>query len=345
MLAAAATLLVGCSEPEPVPRDAAPMDSDGPRGSDGGDPGCHLPAATPVDDAVQSPACAAWIQAVMPRAVAHRGGSGAIWTRRGASGHALMISAAHLVGTGIFGPESQPLAPYLGAPWALVPAAAVRVPGPDGTLPEGYNGDFLLYQPGIPAEQNRDGLRHIEPAHDFMISVVDDELYASDRGEIRGSLGEPLAAAPGGDDGSSSPPTYREATAGEAVLILGFPQTAGETLHAITGRVLSESSATAAVQSLAAVGDEEGLLAYRHAVEMFVDAAAEAGISGSGVFGTDGVLVGTAVRGTVTPTEGRRYVRAVRATHIVREFARELAEASEEDRAAVAPFVEPELLP
>ena len=73
--------------------------------------------------------------------------------------------------------------------------------------------------------------------------------------------------------------TYAPATPGDLVLLLGFPNETGA-LSVAVGRTLTDVEARQAIEDLAAAGDPEGGIAYDAAVEVVIEGAAAAGMSG-----------------------------------------------------------------
>jgi hypothetical protein len=105
------------------------------------------------------------------------------------------------------------------------------------------------------------------------------------------------------------------------------------------GQVLDDTQAAAAVEELAAAGDEEGSIAYDPEVEVFIEGEAAEGMSGGGAFDRNGRLVGILVRAGKTPT--RTFVRAVRLSHLLDELTTAAGALSAADRTRAAPFLPP----
>ena len=110
-------------------------------------------------------------------------------------------------------------------------------------------------------------------------------------------------------------------------------------LTAGIGRVLPDTEAEAAIEELAALGDEEGGIPYDPEAEMIIDGYSVAGMSGGGIFDRAGSLVGIIVRGSYE-YDGKMYVRAVRMTFVVASLMSAFEALSESERAVVSPYLE-----
>jgi len=301
-----------------------------------------------VDDALADAAhpCHAWVDETHGRVARSSSASAVVWSLRTSAGTGLLVSATHTLGVGYFDPASGDVAEALVDPAEETGVPRIFLVEPDGT---GVDADatplFRLYNPAIPDDENTNGFQDILPVHDFYFGVVDDQKVASDL--IVGTP-DPLHAAPPAvydpAGRTATAPTYTSADAGDLVLLVGFPAAspfAGRQSAGV-GRVLSDAEAEAAIVDLAAVGDVEGDIAYRADVEMIIRGYASGGMSGGGVFDEGGRLVGVIVRAS-DPLGGMQYVRAVRMSYAVQELTNAFAALPAEEKAAVAPYVSPEV--
>ncbi len=136
-------------------------------------------------------------------------------------------------------------------------------------------------------------------------------------------------------------PTAADVTPDDSVLLVGYPQAdefAGRLAMNI-GRVLTDTEAEAAIEELAALGDEEGGIAYDPEVEMLIDGHSVVGMSGGGVYDRSGSLVGILVRGSYE-YEGKQYVRAVRMTYVITSLMAAYEALSDSEKATVRPYFE-----
>ncbi len=273
-------------------------------------------------------ACYEWVEAVYGRVVKGYSGSASIWSRNTESQTALLLSAAHVlrrfgeaVGTDIpltlYNPEEQSGFDFS----FLVQTGSAQ---PKGMA----SASFMLFQPDIPGAMTLDGYANILPRHDYFALAVDSQTIASPLipQDVSGiqpqspDFYDPLQRA-------SQSPTYADVKIGERVLLIGFPNSDVYTDHMVfsVGQVLSDAQIDAALAALREAGDEEGGIAYDPEAEFIVTGTAALGMSGSGVFNEQGILVGVLVRAS-TATVATPVVRIVRMDFIVSRMlaAREL---------------------
>ena len=175
---------------------------------------------------------------------------------------------------------------------------------------------FGLYNPAIAAERNGNLMRDVLPREDFYVAVTDvQKLDVGTLAPVPDPIVHDLVPLydPAGSTLSDS--TYAAAGAGSLVLMLGYPNATGE-LTAAVGRTLTDEEAVAAIARLDELGDPEGALPYEASVELIIEGAAAAGMSGGPVVDRDGRLIGILVRAS-DEHDGVQYVRAVRMAHVV----------------------------
>jgi len=206
---------------------------------------------------------------------------------------------------------------------------------------------FILYNPEVPPEQSGNYLRDILPRHDFFVGVIDSQKVVMDPfpGEPAPLKHEPPVIFDPSDL-TTVAPTAADVTPGDSVLLMGYPR-AGElagVLAASIGRVLNDTEAEATIEELAALGDEEGGIAYDPEAEMVIEGNSVVGMSGGGVYDRAGSLVGILVRAS-NEYDGKQYVRAVRMTFVVARINSAYEALSDSERADVSPYLEPMPMP
>ena len=107
----------------------------------------------------------------------------------------------------------------------------------------------------------------------------------------------------------------------------------------IASNTLLKKGLRVAIATLAALGDSEGEIAYEPDVEMVIEGAAVAGMSGGPVVDREGRLVGVLVRATATP-DGEHYARAVRLTWIAAELSGAIGSLAPSVQSSVATYLE-----
>lgn len=290
-------------------------------------------------------ACHDWLDAVHGRVARSSGASASVWTRRTEFQTAVITSAVHTLGVGFIGPAEIDIEESLVDPSAAENGgvARIRLIGEEGVDPDDrISPMFMLYNPAIPAEFNRNRLRDVPPRYDFFLAVVDSQKLESEPLlEVPGPLvNEPTPLYDPGDL-TTTAPTYADPTPGSLVLMMGYANEQGFSgrLTAAVGRVLTDEEADRAIGALQIVGDEEGDIDYDAEVEMLIEGHAAGGMSGGGVFDIEGVLVGVIVRASES-LEVTEYVRAVRMTFIVSELSSALDGLSADEQLEVLPYLD-----
>jgi hypothetical protein len=265
--------------------------------------------------------CGEWVDLARGRAVNGGTGSASVWTRHTDNGTALIVGATHTLGQGWFGPEGGAVEAQLVDPGAETGVLRLFLAHPDGSSQDLLASPwFRLYNAAIAAERNGNLMQDVLPREDFYVAATDSQKldptalpYPVPTPIVQGEvpLYDPFST-------TLSDQTYAPATAGNMVLLLGFPNETGE-LSAAVGRVLTDDEAREVVEDLAAAGDPEGGIAYDAEVEIVIEGAAAAGMSGGPVVDEDGRLVAVMVRAS-GDLDGFQYVRAVRMTHIAAEL-------------------------
>lgn len=285
--------------------------------------------------------CAEWIDRSSGRAVLGSVGSASVWSRRTGHGTALIIGAVHTLGEGWFGPGGTAVEETVWDPATQVGVLRLHLMLPDGSGADPLASPlFMLYNPAIAAERNGNRMQDVLPGEDFYVGVTDSQKYP-----MSGPVPQPEPIVHGPvpiydpSEATLTEPTFDRAEAGALVLLLGFPNETRE-LTAAVGRVMTESEASAAVIELAERGDPEGRIPYDADVEMFIEGAARAGMSGGPVVDEEGRIVGVMVRAT-EENNGVQYVRAVRLTYVMTQLDGALNVLPPERQSAIRGYLEP----
>ena len=232
------------------------------------------------------------------------------------------MGAIHTLGQGWFGPEGNTVAAQLVDPGAETGVLRLFLALPDGSGPDRLASPwFRLYNTAIAAERNGNLMQDVLPREDFYVAATDSQKH--DPAALPQPMPSPII--PGDvplydpESATLAAQTFAPVPPEAKVLLLGFPNESGE-LSASVGRVLPDDEAEQAIANLAAVGDPEGAIAYDAEVEVVIEGAAVAGMSGGPVVDTHGRLVAVLVRASGN-LEGSQYVRAVRMTYVSSEVA------------------------
>ena len=269
--------------------------------------------------------------------------SASVWSLRTEAGTALIVSALHTLGEGWLGPGGSLIEERLRDPTEKPGATRIFLfTEKDGSVDTLASVLFILYNPEVPPEQSGNNLRDILPRHDFFVGVIDSQKVVM----------EPLPGTPGPlrheppvifdpSDLTTVAPTYADVNPGDAVVLMGYPRTGDfeGMLAASVGRVLSDTEAEDAIKELAALGDEEGGIAYDPEVEMIIEGHSVVGMSGGGAYDQAGRQVGILVRASYE-YDGKQYVRVVRMTYLVASLMAAYEALSDTERAAVSSYLE-----
>lgn len=304
---------------------------------------CQSARLTPIADGVNpSHACASWLEKVRGRVGTKMPiGSFVVWSRRTQDGYAVVTGAMHTLGASRYAPLGQDVHEEV-----VVPSATGLldrcVPASSGELGcKDLSPFYELYHPEIPAAEHTQSLVNITPKHDFYVGLVDRQHLAYDDNGFPAPPDRQPGSVPLYDPQSTSTltPSTSTPTAGDTLLLVGYPAAGPETGAFSVGKVLTDDDVATAFEALRAAGDEEGSLPYDPSVELIVSAKALGGMSGGGVFDRDGRLAGVMVRGS--SVEGApEIVRVVRASMIASRLAAAVAALPEATKAEVTPYLE-----
>jgi hypothetical protein len=288
-----------------------------------------------------------WVYNLQGRVPLNGYASASVWSLRTETGTALIVSALHTLGEGYLGPGGSLIEERLGDPDEKPGATRIHLVKEDGSVDSLASVLFILYNPEVPPEQSGNNLRSILPRHDFFVGVVDSQLVVME--PLPGTPAPlndepPVIFDPSGL--TTVAPTAADVHPGDSVILMGYPREGDYAgmLAASIGRVLSNSEAEAAIEELAALGDEEGGIAYVPEAEMIIEGYSVVGMSGGGVFDRSGSLVGILERASYE-YEGKQYVRVVRMTYVVTRINSAYEALSESERAVVSPYLEAMSMP
>lgn len=292
----------------------------------------------------QTHPCREWVYMVQGRVTKNGHSSASVWSLRTEAGTALVVSALHTLGEGYLGPGGSLIEERLENPAEKPGATRIfLVKENDGSVDSLASVLFILYNPEVPPEQSGNYLRDILPRYDFFVGVIDSQKVIMEPfpGEPAPLKHEPPVIFDPSNL-TTVAPTAADVTPGDSVLLMGYPRAddfAGMLAVSI-GRVLNDTEAEATIEELAALGDEEGGIAYDPEAEMIIEGHSVVGMSGGGVYDRAGSLVGILVRAS-NEYDGQQYVRAVRMTFVVASLMSAFEALSDSERAAVSPYLEP----
>lgn len=270
-------------------------------------------------------------------------GSKTIWSRKNDYGLGLYISANHVYG--ISGWNNRNAHFFDLATENLGIFETSQIPPADGNIALGNMliADFPLMHFEIATNANNTTLL---PAEDFYLGIIDNQRVQQ----------SPLAKHPepvktavplqlyDPENRTKANQTWNVATPGEQAIAVGYPQDSNNYPSGAVayGKILSDTEAQAAIQSLKSVGDIEGDIPYNPIVEFFMASQAIAGMSGGGVYNSAGQLLGIMVRASDTE-KAPKIIRVVKLTYIKEKMVSYFNSLSQAEQSKIRPFISGEL--
>jgi hypothetical protein len=186
----------------------------------------------------------------------------------------------------------------------------------------------------------------ILPAEDFYLGIIDNQRTPQGPFPKYPELvktSEPLQLYDP-EHRATATQTWNTAVAGEKVIAVGYPQDDINYPNGAVayGKILSDKEAAEAIQKLKIAGDVEGDIPYNASAEFFIEAQSIAGMSGGGIFNSEGQLLGIMVRGS--DKEGApKIIRGVKISYIKAVLTEFYNGLSQVDKIKVSPFIRGEL--
>jgi len=248
-----------------------------------------------------------------------RAGSKVIWSRKNDYGLGLYVSANHVFGIDSWSLWEEELIDITSINNGIFGSSQLPNIEGDLDLADEVVADFGLYHPAIPLGTTN---QTILPEIDFYLGVIDNQKAIQGRLGILPNpidLSIPLEMYDP-DNRTISTHTWSNAVSGDTVIALGYPQDSLEFPYGAvsTGQIYTDMEAEEIIKSLQQHSDEEGDIAYDPEVEFFLNAIAASGMSGGGVFNSEGQLLGIMVR--ATDSLEAPLVRVVRMSYITEKL-------------------------
>ena len=265
-----------------------------------------------------------------------------IWSKKNDYSLGLYVSANHVYGISTWSTRAESFINILNENNGIFLRS--QIPPKNGNISLGNEliADFGLYHPEIPASATN---ATILPANDFYIGVLDNQR-AIDNGlgiypnNLQTNL--PLQMYDP-NNRTKSIQTWANVVEGETVLAIGYPQDKINYPNGAvsSGKVFTDTEAQSVIAKLKIIGDEEGNIDYNSNVEFIVKAKALPGMSGGGVFNSEGQLLGISVRAITLNNEP--LLRVVRITYVRDKLLTFYNKLSTTDKNKLRPFISGEL--
>nr|WP_068888712.1 serine protease [Pedobacter panaciterrae] len=184
------------------------------------------------------------------------------------------------------------------------------------------------------------------PAEDFYLGVVDNQRI--EQGSFPQYPGVVQTTTPlqmyDPNNRTKTNQTWNSPVVGEKAIAIGYPQDKANYSNGAVayGKILSDEEAIDTIQKLKTAGDTEADISYNPEVEFFVAAQAITGMSGGGVFNSDGQLLGIMVRSS-NKEKAPKIIRVVKVSYIKSKMTGFYNSLSETSKQKIGPFITGEL--
>lgn len=276
--------------------------------------------------------------------VGRRGpGSKTIWSRKNYYSLGLYISANHV--HNLAGWNSRNAQYFDLSTENLGIFETSQIPPVSGSFVLGSSqiADFPLMHFDISANASN---ATILPAEDFYLGVVDNQRREQGplvmhpdfvQTKIPLQLYDP-------HNRTTANQTWNIPVEGEKAIAIGYPQDKINYPNGAVayGNILSDIEALDVIRKLKSAGDIEGEIPYNSDVEFLIEAMALAGMSGGGVFNSDGQLLGIMVRAS-DKENAPKIIRVVKTSYIKSKMSTFHNRLSEADKNKITPFISGEL--
>lgn len=266
-----------------------------------------------------------------------------IWTRKNDYGLGLYVSANHVYGVSTWSSRSAEFFDlYDENPGIFLSSQIVSS---SGNLDFGnvLSADFPLMHFDISSDASN---TNVLPSEDFYLGIIDNQRVEQSQLAVypeRVQTATPLELFDPVNR-TIAEKTWNVPVFGEMAIAVGYPQ---DKLNypkgaAVYGLILSDTEAEQAMLNLKTTGDAEGSIPYNRTVEFFLEGQGLAGMSGGGVFNSDGQLLGIMVRSSDVK-DAPRIIRVVKISYIKSKIDEFYNKLSEKEKLKVKPFISGEL--
>jgi hypothetical protein len=186
----------------------------------------------------------------------------------------------------------------------------------------------------------------ILPSEDFYLGVIDNQKI--EQGPFAQHPDLVQTAIPlqmfDPENRTKADQTWNAPVAGEKAITIGYPQDRAQYPNGAVafGKILSETETADMMQKLKTSGDPEGDIPYDPVAEFFVEAQAIAGMSGGGVFNSEGQLLGIMVRAS-DKESAPKIIRVVKLSYIKSKMVQYYNGLPESGKNKIRPFISGEL--
>lgn len=269
-------------------------------------------------------------------------GSKVIWSKKNDFNLGLFVSANHVYGIDTWQTLNEDFIDIASISNGLF--AGSKIPPSNGSinLTNEQVASFALYHPNIPSNATNNT---ILPENDFYLGIIDNQKAIDDGFGNYPTLVQTTTPLQLYDPNyrTVSSQTWSIPVANDIVIAIGYPHDTNSYPDGAvsSGKIYSDEEADNIIQSLNIINDVEGDIPYNPQVEFIANIHALNGMSGGGVFNSDGQLLGVMVRATVL--NGEPILRVVRMSYVVQKLNTFYNTLSISDKDKIRPFVSGEL--
>lgn len=244
-------------------------------------------------------------------------GSKTIWSRKNDFGLGIYISANHVLGIEQWGNKTEEFFELKNTNNGIFLTS--KLPQTNGSIELGdtLSADFPFYHSNISLSASN---TTILPEEDFYIGIVDNQKTKEGLLAIYPESVQTYHPLIMYDpyNRTKDIKTWNEAIANEHIILVGYPRNVenypnGAVLYT---NILTDTEAEQAIIKLRSAGDAEGNINYKKEVEFFVYGKGLAGMSGGGVFNSQGQCLGIMVRASNT-NGAPEIIRVIRIKYIL----------------------------
>ncbi|RAJ25134.1 trypsin-like peptidase [Gelidibacter algens] len=265
-----------------------------------------------------------------------------IWSRKNDYGLGLYISANHVYGVETWNTRAESFVNLSSVNNGIFLGSQIPQKNGNVLLGNEFIADFKLYHPEIPISATN---ATILPANDFYLGILDNQRINDNGFAVypeNVQTSHPLEIYDP-NSRTTHAQTWSNPIEGKTIMVVGYPQDRISYPNGAvsTGKVFTNTDAESIIAQLKIKGDEEGDIPYDSNVEFIANAKSLPGMSGGGVFNSEGQLLGISVRATVLNNEP--ILRVVKMTYIWNKLSSFYNNLSTTDKNKLLPFVNGEL--
>ncbi len=276
--------------------------------------------------------------------VGRRGaGSKTIWSRKNDYGLGLYISANHVYGLSGWTSRSAQVFDLSTENPGIFESSQIPTANGNITLGNTLIADFPFLHFDVSSSATN---TTILPEEDFYLGIIDNQQIKQEpfpKYPQTLQKNTPLEMYDPANRTTANQ-TWNNPIDGQKAIAVGYPQDRANYPNGAVayGKILSDAEVATVMLKLKATGDPEGNLPYHPNVEFFVEAEVMAGMSGGGVFNSEGQLLGIMVRGS-DQEKSPKIVRVVKIAFIQSKMSVLYKGSPETVKVKIRPFISGEL--